>query len=233
MRRFNKLAIIVIIITFASSVIPISCKKMDETKIENVVIGEKTFSNATTTRGNSASIAIDTNFIKIANETYEFLDFLDQVAKRHSLNFQTLISNINGLNNQNLSFDEQIQKINDIFDEDISEFVIIYMKNFSYNWRIFKEKFPNVSQEELEDAAIDVLKSNTVMQERYTTMSYDCGWRYTLCCAAATAAAVLCHGSCDTTAIAVTAGVGIPACVLLCATVQVSAMTWCYDEYCD
>ena len=43
MRRFNKLAIIVIIITFASSVIPISCKKMDETKIENVVLVKKHF----------------------------------------------------------------------------------------------------------------------------------------------------------------------------------------------
>jgi hypothetical protein len=60
-----------------------------------------------------------------------------------------------------------------------------------------------------------------------------CTWGYGVCIAGATAAAVLCHASCDTTALATTAGLGIPACVGLCATVQTAASLACYKTFCD
>ena len=61
---------------------------------------------------------------------------------------------------------------------------------------------------------------------------YSCGWRYYLCAGAATAGAILCQGGCDTTALAFTAGFGIPACVVLCGTLQVAAIATCADNYC-
>jgi hypothetical protein len=63
-------------------------------------------------------------------------------------------------------------------------------------------------------------------------LSGGCGWRYNLCIVAAGAAAVLCHAGCDTTALATTAGLGIPACVWACTTLQVAASVQCYDTYC-
>jgi len=61
----------------------------------------------------------------------------------------------------------------------------------------------------------------------------DCGWRYSLCIVAGGAAAVLCHAGCDTTALATTAGLGIPACVALCLTVQLAVSADCYADYCN
>lgn len=59
-----------------------------------------------------------------------------------------------------------------------------------------------------------------------------CNWRYYVCMAAATAGAILCHAACDTTALALTAGAGIPACFLLCASLQTYAGIECGDKYC-
>lgn len=60
----------------------------------------------------------------------------------------------------------------------------------------------------------------------------DCGWRFYVCSGAATAGAILCHAGCDTTALATTAGLGIPACVAICGTLQVWALVQCTDSYC-
>lgn len=53
-----------------------------------------------------------------------------------------------------------------------------------------------------------------------------------LCIVAPSATAVLCHAACDTTALATTAGLGIPACVLACGLVQVYMSVECMDKHC-
>jgi hypothetical protein len=65
-----------------------------------------------------------------------------------------------------------------------------------------------------------------------TLAAADCGWRYYLCASAATAGAILCHGACEGTAIASTAGLGIPACVFACGTMQAYLIVECGDKYC-
>jgi len=65
-----------------------------------------------------------------------------------------------------------------------------------------------------------------------TQAADDCGWRYYLCGAAATAAAIVCHARCDVSAIGLTAGIGIPACTALCLTVQAYGLVECTDKYC-
>ena len=60
-----------------------------------------------------------------------------------------------------------------------------------------------------------------------------CDWRYYLCSGASTAGAILCHASCETTALATTAGLGIPACVVACGTLQAFAIVQCSDSYCN
>jgi len=67
----------------------------------------------------------------------------------------------------------------------------------------------------------------------YRVAVADCGWRYYLCASAATAGAILCHGTCESSAIATTAGLGIPACVALCSTLEIEAMVQCHDSYCN
>lgn len=60
----------------------------------------------------------------------------------------------------------------------------------------------------------------------------DCSWKYYGCSAAATAGAILCHAGFDTTALATTAGLGIPACVLACGTLQAWAIIECEERFC-
>ncbi len=77
------------------------------------------------------------------------------------------------------------------------------------------------------------LTQEVLQDEFYIVMNVTnrSGWRYGLCIAAAVAGSVLCHAGCDTTALATTAGLGIPACVWACGTLQVMASVQCYDSY--
>lgn len=74
--------------------------------------------------------------------------------------------------------------------------------------------------------------SNTSSRPSQDAISDGCGWRYYLCGAAATVGAILCHAACDGTALATTAGLGIPACVAACGTAQAYALVQCSDTYC-
>ena len=70
------------------------------------------------------------------------------------------------------------------------------------------------------------------MDEYVEDVSGGCNWRYYACSSAATAGAILCHAACETTALATTAGLGIPACVALCSAGQAWAIILCADTYC-
>lgn len=70
-------------------------------------------------------------------------------------------------------------------------------------------------------------------EDSMTTLGTEkCGWRYYLCAGAATSGAILCHGACSGTAIATTAGLGIPACVAGCGIMQAYLIVECGDKYC-
>ncbi len=111
----------------------------------------------------------------------------------------------------------------------MSERLVEHMEVFNDNWRMLKSNYIDIEDDSnvIEDALMEAIIDNTVI-----VSNGGCGWRYNLCIVAAGAAAVLCHGGCNTTALATTAGLGIPVCVLACGTLQVYASVQCVDTYC-
>jgi len=113
------------------------------------------------------------------------------------------------------------------------------MKMFNANWNVLKTEYKSITQELLEKECAEVLSNKFGKRKKYSGIASsemkasDCGWRYYLCAGAATAGAILCHGACETTAIVTTAGLGIPACILLCGTLQAFAFVQCGDSYCS
>jgi hypothetical protein len=87
---------------------------------------------------------------------------------------------------------------------------------------VFKIKYADeyVKTKDNEDNNGPVLSS--------ASLGGSCGWRYYLCSAAATSAAILCDGAC----ISASVGLGTPACVVLWASIQTFALVQCADTYC-
>ena len=221
------------LLVFLSSVVFFSgCTKTTE-NVEFTVQKNIQTESGTPRTENSSLLASDINFGNLTNATYEYLDFMNQLIKRNNLNFEEINSGLSELSNQNLPYENQIQRINALFCENISYELSTYMTIFSENWLALKEKFPDISEEELNSAVSESLENNSMLQQRVSEYPSDCGWRYYLCATAATSAAILCHAGCSGTAIVTTAGLGVPACVALCGSIQVYAISECFDKYCD
>lgn len=94
---------------------------------------------------------------------------------------------------------------------------------------VLKKKYWDTDVSKLEEASQEIL-----MEYYYAEDSYDyCKWwKYTICSIGVTAGAILCHAACDTTALATTAGLGIPVCFALCLSVQTAGMLECAERYC-
>lgn len=222
--------------TFFASLVVVSltlfsCSKEKITQTENSQI-EK---NAPSEQQSSShareglNLAENENFIALTNDMFDYLEFTIAVKNRQSLDFESLESSLRALESSNSTYMEQLTAINELFNEDITEILSQHMATFSSNWRVINENLGSLSNEEIEEATAEILRIRLSTLEAPN----DCGWRYYLCMTAATAGAILCHAACDTTALATTAGLGIPACVALCATLQVAAGVQCFDNYCD
>ncbi len=179
----------------------------------------------------------DKTFISLTIDMRDFVNLLTETVKAKSLSIYSVHSQLLELKNQNKTSQEQLIKIDKIFKTTISNKINEHMLFFSENWQIIKNKYGPISQEILEKECLEVLKldrgSKSNSNVSIKTMVADCGWRFSVCVGAATAGAILCHAGCDTTALALTAGLGIPACVALCGTGQVMAGVACYDNYCS
>jgi hypothetical protein len=184
----------------------------------------------------------DVTFIELTTDTYDFINFLSQNVKQNSLKFTSLQQQLSQLQNENLSFDEQMTAIDKIFKGTISVRLATHMKIYSTNWNLIKAAYSTIPVEILNKECAEVLRNKAKkINKNVAFREYDefieseggCGWRYYLCSGAATAGAILCHAGCDTTALATTAGVGIPVCVALCGMLQVWAISQCYDNYCS
>lgn len=165
------------------------------------------------------------DFIDLVLETENFNNFLYETIKKNSLETDSITSQMTALLNQDLSYENQIIEINKIFKSDVS-------KELTSNIKLFSEKFENLSKEyDMRDEKLVKDAYGIVLVQLIENNMLARGWRYNLCIVAAGAGAVLCHAACDTTALATTAGLGIPACVALCGTLQVAASVQCWDNY--
>lgn len=173
-------------------------------------------------------------FIKLVLETSSFLEFLSQTAKTNSLNMTDVSNKLNDVREKNLSYEDQMIEINRLFKSSVSFRLIKHMKTYKETWPLLLKTYKNISSEVLISEAAEVIYESRYSSENNirATAMVDCGWRYSLCIAAATMGAIICHAGCDTTALATTAGLGIPACIAACGTLQVFAGVQCYDNYC-
>lgn len=194
-----------IILVFISLIL-VSCSNDNNTEKEN--ISNQDFKKSLQTEE------------KLSNNS----DFIKQIIDDEKLDLNDVQSELSILNSQNLNYEAQIERINLIFKTDVSKKYTEHYSIYSEKWSIISKKYANLHIENIEEAYGEVLAK--------VALSGDCGWRYSLCITAAGAGAVLCHAGCDTTALATTAGLGIPACIWLCGTLQVTASVQCYDTYC-
>lgn len=178
---------------------------------------------------NNNNLSEDNDFIELVAEMNSFKNFIDETITKQNLSLNNVVNQLSEINNQKLDYETQLLEINKIFNKSVSDRYIDHMKIFNTNWMSINKKFKSITPKYLEEEYLAVMNKTDASFSGGT----GCGWRYNLCIVAAGAGAVLCHAGCDTTALAVSAGLGIPACIWLCGTLQVAASVQCYDTYCN
>ena len=198
----------------------IGCEKQ-ESKIE---IKDQSFLNE------------DKNFIALVLETNEFLNFLASNIKAKNLVQSDFIKQIETLKSDHLSFESQLIQIDLIFKAPVSgrlkQHMSIYKNNMAQILKEYGNLDNSILTKEVDEILIKILP-NQIDNDSKSFSIAGCSWKYFGCSAASTAAAILCHASCDATALATTAGFGIPACVIACGAVQAWLIVECEDKYCN
>lgn len=166
-------------------------------------------------------------FTIISEEMTDYSKFIKKTIEKHKLSSAELIPRIDSIVNSNLSGNEQLIKLNELLNTDVSGRVKRNAEIISFNWKNLKTEY-KINEEILQKA----FEIKLTEDKEYNSKVQPCPWRYYLCLGAAYSGAVLCHAGCDTTALPATAGLGIPACVALCGSLQVFASVQCYDSYC-
>ena len=198
----------------------IGCEKQ-ESKIE---IKDQSFLNE------------DKKFIALVLETNEFLNFLASIIKAKNLVQSDFIKQIETLKLDHLSFESQLIQIDLIFKAPVSgrlkQHMSIYKNNMAQILKEYGNLDNSILTKEIDEILVKILP-NQIDNDSKSFAIAGCSWKYFGCSAASTAAAMLCHASCDATALATTAGFGIPACVIACGAVQAWLIVECEDKYCN
>ena len=198
----------------------IGCEKQ-ESKIE---IKDQSFLNE------------DKKFIALVLETNEFLNFLASNIKAKNLVQSDFIKQIETLKLDHLSFENQLIQIDLIFKAPVSgrlkQHMSIYKNNMAQILKEYGNLDNSILTKEIDEILVKILP-NQIDNDSKSFSIAGCSWKYFGCSAASTAAAMLCHASCDATALATTAGFGIPACVIACGAVQAWLIVECEDKYCN
>lgn len=209
-----------LIISLLVVLLMIGCEKQ-ESKIE---IKDQSFLNE------------DKNFIALVLETNEFLNFLASNIKAKNLVQSDFIKQIETLKSDHLSFESQLIQIDLIFKAPVSgrlkQHMSIYKNNMAQILKEYGNLDNSILTKEVDEILIKILP-NQIDNDSKSYSIAGCSWKYFGCSAASTAAAILCHASCDATALATTAGFGIPACVIACGAVQAWLIVECEDKYCN
>ena len=197
------------------------CCEKQESKIE---IKDQSFLNE------------DKKFIALVLETNEFLNFLASNIKAKNLIQSDFIKQIETLKLDHLSFESQLIQIDLIFKAPVSGRLKQHMSIYKNNMVQILKEYGNLDNtilaKEIDEILVKILP-NQIDNDSKSFSIAGCSWKYFGCSAASTAAAMLCHASCDATALATTAGFGIPACVIACGAVQAWLIVECEDKYCN
>jgi hypothetical protein len=209
-----------LIISLIVALLMIGCEKQ-ESKIE---IKDQSFLNE------------DKNFIALVSETNEFLNFLATNIKAKNLVQSDFIKKIETLKSDHLTYESQLIQIDLIFKAPVSGRLKQHMSIYKNNMAQILKEYGNLDNtilaKEIDEILVKILP-NQIDNDSKSFSIAGCSWKYFGCSAASTAAAMLCHASCDATALATTAGFGIPACVIACGAVQAWLIVECEDKYCN
>lgn len=209
-----------LIISLLVALLMIGCEKQ-ESKIE---IKDQSFLNE------------DKKFIALVAETNEFLNFLATNIKAKNLVQSDFIKKIETLKSDHLTYESQLIQIDLIFKAPVSGRLKQHMSIYKNNMAQILKEYGNLDNtilaKEIDEILVKILP-NQIDNDSKSFSIAGCSWKYFGCSAASTAAAMLCHASCDATALATTAGFGIPACVIACGAVQAWLIVECEDKYCN
>jgi hypothetical protein len=178
----------------------------------------------------------DKNLIALVTETNEFLNFLASNIKAKNVNQSDFIKKIETLKSDHLTFESQLIQIDLIFKAPVSSRLKQHMSFYINNMAQILKEYGNLDNsilaKEIDEILVKILP-NQIDNDSKSFSIAGCSWKYFGCSAASTAAAILCHASCDATALATTAGFGIPACVIACGAIQAWLIVECEDKYCN
>ena len=185
---------------------------------------------------NQSLLNEDKNLIALVTETNEFLNFLASNIKAKNLVQSDFIKQIEILKSDHLTFESQLIQIDLIFKAPVSSRLKQHMSFYINNMAQILKEYGNLDNsilaKEIDEILVKILP-NQIDNDSKSFSIAGCSWKYFGCSAASTAAAMLCHASCDATALATTAGFGIPACVIACGAVQAWLIVECEDKYCN
>ena len=185
---------------------------------------------------NQSLLNEDKNLIALVTETNEFLNFLASNIKAKNINQSDFIKKIEILKSDHLTFESQLIQIDLIFKAPVSSRLKQHMSFYINNMAQILKEYGNLDNsilaKEIDEILVKILP-NRIDNDSKSFSIAGCSWKYFGCSAASTAAAILCHASCDATALATTAGFGIPACVIACGAIQAWLIVECEDKYCN
>lgn len=187
-------------------------------------------------------LARDSNFLEIIEQEKQLTHFISQLANEKGLTIVELKNKLQDLHNKDLNSGSGNQilyaYVGTKYINLIKDLANIYRINYNHVSKRYgpltimqvdtavKQVYKNEYRLSLGNTrSVDMIATNALLEVNKVN---DCGWKYALCMAAATAGAIGCHVAC----IASTAGFGTPGCVLLCGTIQAAAGVICIDNYC-
>lgn len=184
----------------------------------------------------------DTNFIKVVNLEEALKNHILMLADRKGVTPLVFKKKIQSLHDKDLNSTKNNKLLNEYMGPENVLYLIEYAKVYNKAWSNLNIKYNYISMQNIDDACKQLyakrynqISNITSSLSPLTTNSFvtinkvnDCGWRFSVCMAAATAGAILCHVGC----IGGTAGLGTPACVVLCGTLEIAAGVACIDNYC-
>lgn len=183
------------------------------------------------------SLLNDTSFNKIINNEIELRNRLESICLEKNLDINELNLKIKLIIEKSSSLNELKNNLNKNINDNFYEFLVNFNSQYSQNWDNLNKKYSSIKEVEIKEATIQYFNRRSILLYENKTksngikanMKNQCSWGYDLCIAGATSAAILCHVGC----VGSTAGLGTPACVLLCGTIQVAAGAQCMSSFCN
>lgn len=187
----------------------------------------------------SEYLANDSSFENIIDLEIEMQALLQKIMVKKGISSSTLNALVNQLKAESKTEIDFKEKMNRSISPNLYEKLIDFEKRYNKNWKALTDKYFELSSNDIQLACTKYyeqleLKKINVASKKASSFEKDpiagrCGWRYSLCLAGATAAAMICHTGC----VGATAGLGTPVCVFLCGTIQVSVGVECMNNYCE